>query len=329
MNEAMESLRRFCAYGERAPVQGAQTKGTTTQGGFAVGESETALLANHVAAASVMRTLCEPVQVDTGQDVPYAIMGAAPAAKFKAEGAAADAVNIALTGGALAFDFLTSDIVTCSQELLQDSGVDFEREILVPLAQGWADSADSAYTNGTGSSVIEGLTESAIAAVYSTEGADVIGAMSNPYALGRNMIEALPRRLRRGAQFMGTFSTYSALVDALFQAWHRARSGDDPVGAPYYLHRRYIENDHIASSIAYDTARKVASAPDDSKPLFCGDIANSYRIFDAGPFVIDRFADGEYQAKNVIGLRIKRRTTGKLIGPTNCVVHAAGPASSG
>ena len=311
MKEAIEALRRW-ALGGRSTPQGAQTGGTDTEGGFAVGEQLTALLAGYSDEGSAMRRICNPVQVETGAGVPFGILGALPAAQYRDENEAAEVnPDIALTGGVLEFDMLTSKIVAISRELLQDSGVNLEAELLGPLAIAWGLKANNAYTNADAQAPkTQGITESAILADYAAGTAVGSDALETADALRA----ALPRAVRSGAIFMGAQAASLTLRRAAVRRYPGAQVGAD---LPIEI------NDDLAGVVTLNNNGYDISAITAKTSLLYGNIGRFYRIYDAGPFIVERFEDGDYLAKSLVGLRIKRRTTGRLIGPARCVIYAS------
>ena len=320
----------------RGDVQAAQDSASKAKGGYLTGEAGAGIIAHRLGEASVMRRVCGVQSVSDGSPIPFATQKAVVAAdagppavaaentpaqaSFVSQGTAATtATDFTYAGGALAFDTLSTNVLPVSRELLEDASVDLEREIIQPLTRWAGPVLNDAYTTGTGSSVIEGFAESSL--IAESSGANTIATLGNPWAIGRNAIELLPRSTRGVAQFMGTFSTYSALLDALYQAWHRADAAGEPSGAAYFLGRRYIENEDITSNISYDDTRKTAAISVAATPaLYCGDIASGYRIFDVGTPTVERFEDSAYMARRQVGFALTVRTAGRLVVAQNDMV---------
>ena len=308
MKDALEALRRYVLRGMRPSPQGAQTT-TDAAGGYVVGEQLNAVLAGYSDEGSAMRRICNPTEIEDGASVPYGILGALPEAQYRDEGEAAEVnADITLTGGVLKFDMLTSKIVAVSRELIQDAGVDIEAELLQPLGIAWALKANAAYTNADAEAPnTQGITESAILADYHAANT-VVGEPALP---GLQAVRrALPRSVRAGAVWMGSETARDVIEESLSRR-HPGASLDVQV------------NDDMAGAATINANGYDIAAMPAKTALIYANLARYYRIFDAGPFIVERFDDGEYLAKSLIGLRVKRRTTGRLIGPARCAIYAS------
>ena len=307
MEEQIEALRLFVLRGIRPSTRAEQTT-TNTEGGFAVGEQLNSLLAGYADEGSAMRRVCTPVQIETGADIPFGILGALPDAQFRDEAEAVGVnADIAITGGMLKPDMLTSKIVAISRELLQDSGVDIEAELVAPQGIAWGLKANAAYTNADAEAPgSQGITESAILADYSAN--TVVGEAALP---GLQAVRrALPRSVRSGAIFMGSETAHDVVEQSLARR-HPGVSINVEV------------NEDMAGAVTINANEYDVLAMPAKTSLIYGNLARYYRIFDAGPFVVERFDDADYLAKNLIGIRVKRRTVGRLIGPARCVIYAS------
>lgn len=308
-HEVLQALRRFALTGQRPAVQGAQTT-TDASGGFAVPQAAASIIGNYADAGSAMRRICNPVQVDTGRGVPYGIWGSPPDAEFRDENEAASVqADLVMSGGVLKFNLLSSKIVGVSRELLQDSGTDIEAEILAPAATSWGLKANAAYTvTDAESPNIQALTDSAILVDF--HASDTV-ATTDVFPALQRVARELPRNVRTGGQrFMAT----EVAADEIARAIPRRYPGAAPVAVDV--------NEDLTGAVTLNANGYAFSAIAD-KAILYGDIGRFYRIFDVGPFVIERFADGDYQARNVVGLRLSRRTTGRLIGPARSVIFAS------
>lgn len=308
MKEGLLALKRYALRGIM-PVQGAQTGSTDSAGGFSVGEELNAVLAGYADEGSAMRRVCNPTRVETGAPVPFGILDALPSAQFRDEGEQADTnATINVSGGTLKFATLTSKILAVSRELLQDSGVDLEAELLEPLGIAWGQVANFAYTRTQAEAPnIQGITESAILADY--HATETIVGEESLLAL-QEVRRALPRGLRSGATWMGS---------------ETARDGMEAANA-----RRYpgvqvpIEvNEDLNGVLSINANGYDVGAATAKTTLLHGNFSRFYRIFDVGNFAVERFDDADYLSKSLVGLRVKMRTTGRLIGPARCVVYAS------
>ena len=216
--------------------------------------------------------------------------------------------DIVFTGGLLKFDTLTSKIIAFSRELLQDSGVDLEAELLEPLGIAWGLKANAAYTNVDAEAPnTQGLTESGILADY--QAGTAVG--DDPLETFDAMHVALPRAVRPGAIYMA--APAAALTMRRAVAFRYGGASLPPVEV----------NDDLAGTVTLNADGYNLSAITAKTALIYSNLSRYYRIFDSGPFIVDRLDDGEYLAKNLIGLRIKRRTTGRLIGPARSAIYAS------
>ena len=306
-----------------------QDTASKAAGGVLSGDAAMALVGDGVNRQSVMRANSTPVEMPTGNAIKFGIAGAVNtnAAVVAPGTAASDGGTITFTGGSMGFATVQSAEYEVSRPLLQDAGADIEGEVLRPAIDDMALQLDNLYTNSA-TGEIEGLTAGDIPALGATGTTQEIAALAisevgNPYAIGRNLLEALPRQYRASAQFMGNFATQSALYDALAQAWHRFAAGTGP-GDRTFIDRPFIENDSIASTIKYGDDRKAATvSPSEGKPLWVGDFRRLYKIRDAAPgFEIVRLESGGYERRNTVGFVIRLRTAGKLVAPARSILFA-------
>ena len=313
----------------RGEKQAIQDTASNAAGAVLSGDAVTALVGDGINRQSVMRANSTPVQMPTGNAIPYGIAGAVNtnAAVVAPGTAASDGGTIAITGGDIDYETFQSAEYEISRPLLQDAGADIQGEVLRPAIDDLALQLDAAYTNGS-TGKVEGLTDSPIPALGATGSAQEITALSistinNPYVVARNLLSALPQQYRRTAQFMANFDTQTALFDALAQAWHYFSIGNGQTDRRF-IDRQFVENDALAAGITYDADRKVATvSPSEGKPLWVGDFARFYKIRDAAPgFEIVRLTDGGYEQRNTVGLVIRLRTAGKLVAPARAILYA-------
>ena len=291
-------------------------------------QTAVAAAANQTAAIAAANTLIEAANLtDAEEAADKAIVlriinnyydGKAATARDAAEAV----TDLVYTGGILNFDTLVSPELEVHRELLEDSAVDLESEIIATITSWLGNPLDNAYTLGTGSSIIQGLGESSLLQAMA-DGSE-IGDLDTPYLIGRTMLGLLNPAIRRNAQFMGTWATMTALMvsEKHFAATSNVPGGDAEI---MWLNRRYVENESMTGALTYDAATGKAATVTAMTgiPLFAGDIARYYRIFDVGGIEIHRNEDSLLRSERKVGFRVSLRTAGRLVGPANCVVKGS------
>ena len=241
-------------------------------------------------------------------------------ARFAGQGSAiADAPDYSFTGGSLTFDTLTTDVHAVSIDLLQDSGIDLEREIVRELADMAAPALNKVYTNGYGSAVIPELTEGSALKPHAGT------AVDNPYAadLIRALMLGLHQDMRRGSRLMVSDGGYWGFVrsggrDSVANV---VREGVESTPTPFSLewpgHFAIANPDML--DFSGDRNGRIQDIPD--KAVLLGNYERFYRIYDAGDMVIERYTDSVYAKRRQVGFALHMRTAARLIGPDGCVIY--------
>ena len=298
----------------RGSAQAAAGTGTDAAGAFNVGEAGTAILNSIIAQRSVMRALATLQTVATGEGVPYAYQVADTSVRAgflddNAEAPAAEA--IVYGGGTLKFATLSTDVLEVSYELLNDSAVNLETEI-VDVLGGWASPVlNAAYTNGTGTTKIEGITESARLKPHKS----AVAADPKFLRAAEALFSALPHAERPGFRLM-------ADEVSLMEWVARANSSGLPsVGSVSPLRvdsaaGSWYGNPDLAALTLSDSA--FTGIPD--KALLGGNFG-AYRIVDDGEPVIERVTSAALSKKRQVGFMLTMRTTGRLVAPDNGILY--------
>ena len=319
-----DDFRRFCA-GEHPAHMGAQST-TDAAGGFTVGEAGQGIVDFHLGQASVMRRVCGVSRVSTGEPIPFAAQSSAAAVNASSvtqNAAIAAAADVTFRGGGLDFDTWSTKELVVSRELLEDSSVDLEREIVQVLTGWMAPELDKAYTRGAGSTIIQGVEEGT--ALKDFHASNTLAA-ADPLELLETLLKALPRNERSGAIFMASTGSLLRLVRSLATAYPGAFpatvSDDDERRIRLGLSTAWANDDLMADDLTLAAnAEALATLP--AKSLLYGNLAAHYRIFDAGEALIERFEDSTYTKKRQVGFVLVMRTAGRLIGPDRAVIYGS------
>ena len=302
--ERQENFRSWALTGRGSDpdIQAAQTT-TDAAGGYTIPEEVAPEVESIMALGGPMLSIVRLTPRSDGStfNVPTADYSSVQAQRAAEGAAASDATDLTFGNVAINFDYMTTDILVASRELLQDSAVDIDAELTNVLASWMGALLNTVMTTGTGGTNMDGFTEHAsyVKAVTKAKG-DAIKY--------ENLIDlrgSIYRPHRDNAQFGMDQTVETAIM--------KIKSHDDtPVigasirdqdGAGLRLASRpYHVNDDLP----------VSSATASAVQLVYGNF-QSYRAFTAGGIEVLRFEDSPYASKRLVGFMMQQRWGGKLV----------------
>ena len=169
----------------------AQTKGTTTEGGFMVPEGFSNMLAKAELFYGSVESLADVFTTKTGNDIPWPANDdtANVASQVSEAGSVASDTDLVFTSQTFKAYKWRSGVVKYTSELAQDSFFNVEQLLIDSFAQRFGRGLNAAFTTGAGTTTIEGVvigstlgqTAAGAAAVTTDEILDLIYSVDKAY----------------------------------------------------------------------------------------------------------------------------------------------------
>lgn len=267
---------------------------TNSSGGFTIPQGFLAELEKKLAFYNPLRSVARVITTDSGNALPIpTVDDTTNTGAIGSENAAPSATDITFSSVTLnAYRY--ESLVLCSNELLQDSGVDLASEIGSILGERIGRSEAAAFTTGTGSSQPQGCVTGSSAGATSASATAI--ALSDIV----NLIASLDFAYQQSASFMMHQSVWYAVL-RLVDSQGRPLVADVINGnQPRLYGFPVVVNNNMASSIATT-----------NKTILFGDFSK-YLIRDASALEVRRL-DERYADQYATGFLAVGRRDGKVL----------------
>lgn len=221
----------------------AQTKGTTTQGGFTVPEGFQSRIVEYMVAVSELMQWADIVRTDTGIDIPMSLNDdSSNTGELIAESGdiSTNAADLVFSSYTMKAYKMSSKLIKVSNELLQDNGVNLTDYIAKKLAARVGKISNSYYTTGTGTAQPKGFLQT----LGKTTG--VIGAFTAAEMVAlQDSIDPAYRSSKKLAwsmhsNFLSEIKQMSLAATTDGQVWvpsFRDGEPDQILGKPYFINQ--------------------------------------------------------------------------------------------
>ena len=219
----------------------------------------------------------------------------------------ADASNLVFKEIEMSFGNFATDVLVLSRELLEDSEADMEREMIEVLMSWMGRGLADALTDGTGSTSIQGYTEStAFTSAFTAAGAAVVTLDEL-----RDLRNSVDERYQRGAAY--SFNWGSKAILEKVSVGNRSIIAENPENPLVGFIRSGVGGGTNEDILApYFINPKLPTMATGTESIVYGDFSK-VRMFQTGPWELLRFTDSPYARKRQVGFMMQARRAGKLV----------------
>ena len=293
--------------GQLVPRMAAQST-TDAAGGFTV-PFETLELEAHIAEQSQHLRHIRMEARDTGRTVRVPVTDASTIqAEGIAEGSSVPAAtDLVFSGIDISTEYIPTDELILSRELLEDSHTSLEDEIIRVISAWLGARLSIGASTGVGVTAMSGFTESTrvTSALVAAEAATVT----------LDELKDLRNSVRSDYQPRGRFCfdwTTKAALEKVTIDGKRSIVAENPANPLEGYIRSGIGGGGVDDRLApYHINNALPSIAMGTKSIYYGDYFH-YRMVQVGPYELLRLADSSYQKKRQVGFILQARRGGKL-----------------